>query len=606
MQERINSGFDAGTVGEEIDARPSFRARVRVAAIIVVLITAICLSLTIWLMAGRRTMPSLSLDEWVVTDNIISRGLIPAVLIGHNRHPTYIQNLIFKLDLDHFNYKKQLPHWFQNAALTAGILLLLYAVYQTGIGLSRVGWTASLFLILWFSPPNSAHFGSWYLWRGIESSGVLLFLSISLVAALQVVSANGRFNTSIVCCYLITSAAAWIALYFHGGFTVLPIILLLLALTTGDRRLRAMGAIIVVFFAFHFLHVHPFHSAHSQAGFYPKSMFTGIVLVLTNLLFIPVYELTGSRSIATLAGGAISVSGIALALWLLYQLFTSPEKKALRLIAVALLGYTLMIAASIAYARLLHEPDWKYAMCWRYRNYSVYFFVGLLLAAWSLPDSLSAYRTAKLVRYGNVLILACSAFLIGFTSMSTMKNLWWMPSFYHATTVPFTLEDGVLPHRSVITEKRRRHANNYRDLLRKKGGNVFSAKAYRAYRDYLSMPSSVAEAVDVTQCWVNWDPVTREKLPHGDLIEIKGWLGHPWIKRPASLLFFDSAGRIRGWGLRCPADAKPWQARFWKADTGNYLWGYARVPVDIHQLQAVLVDESGRWLCKSTPINFVH
>lgn len=571
---------------------------------VAVLILATGLSLMVWLAAGNDAMPALTLDEWVVTDTISSGGFMDAVRKGHNGTPTYIQNLLWRIDYDHFNYEGGVGRWFQNGALVLGFMLLMTAIYKTGVGMGKTCWAASLFLLLWFSVPNSAHYGSWYVWRGVESSGILLLLGAALCTGLQIIR-RGRCLDRHTAAYFVSAVvAAWLALYLYGGFAVLPVLLGLLALTSRDRRLWGASAFILVLFAGHFLVVHATEpSASAMAGSIRTVLF-GMVLILTNLVYLPAYDLSGSAWTAGILASCLAVCGAAFGGWLLYALRASSEKRELRFTAAVLLGYPLLIALAIAYARLVHEADWLYATAWRYRNYSALFMVGLLLAAWSLPKTWDALPVIKRSKRAFTCLIMAAALLGGFISTRDYHKGWWMPALFQSKAVPFTLEPWALPDHNVVSHRRRAHASNYQQRLQEKGGNMFAAAGYKAYRSLLDSPDSAVGRDGITPCYTGWEPVTIEKLPQGNLVEIKGWMPGPWCNRQAGLIFLDAAGIVRGWGPRHRSGGRIWEPGFRQPDTGNYVWGYALVPPQTRQLQAVLIDRDGNWLCKTNPVKF--
>jgi hypothetical protein len=153
----------------------SVRSKPRIAADVtgaLILVFAIGVSVTIWLMANSTSIPLIALDEWVVGDTITSEEFWSAVCAGHNSAPTWAQNLLWRLDFDWLNYERRLPHWFQNLGFMGGLVLLFLAVRLADLDRARLAWFAAVFLLLWFSVNNSAHYGSWYVWRGVEGAGI--------------------------------------------------------------------------------------------------------------------------------------------------------------------------------------------------------------------------------------------------------------------------------------------------------------------------------------------------------------------------------------------------------------------------------------------------
>ncbi len=524
-----------------------------------------------------RRIPSLFGDEWVVTATVLSKPMLEAVLSGHNGVPSYLQNLLWHLDLTLLDYRGLLPEFAENVALIAGLTLLLTSLRIAGMSGSGVAWLAALFLSLWFSSANHEQYAN-YVWRGVEAAGVLACLGAALLFAVLSVRARGdgqqRRELTMA---LAALACAWLALYFHGGFAVLPLVAVFLATSSPRWQTRLASIVVAALFAWHFTEVHfTATAAGVDDAATLRQRLVGAMVLPASLPYTLLTDIVGGE-LAMATAALITLTGVGLVVVVARRCWRHAATPLDAAIFV-LLSYPLLIAFATVWVRVDATSTWTMVLAPRYTNYSVYFLVAL--AAGGLQAGAGRGRWL-------LMPAAALGLLAWLDGVIDFRATWRHQERQQAYMVPYTLEPWTLAPRPTITARQRDHAQSYRAILRTAGANVFSARSYRIFTRARTQPIALGGLPD---CRIQWKVLQFDDIHGRKLYELRGKLGRGAPFSPDSVLFVDEAGAPLGWAPFFP-----------HLLSRSVFRGYTWIPAGAF-VTPVVVDEKGKPLCASPPI----
>ncbi len=539
-------------------------------------------------------VPYLFADDWVVARTITGGGLRDAILAGHNGVPSYVQNALWWIDYNWFDYRLVLPHLAELVFWLAGTAFLLKSFGAAGLSRPASRGLAAFFVLLWFSWPNRAQFFH-YRFRGVEATGVIMLLAaaIWLVLAYRRRTRDASRRNAV---FLLAGslAVAWAAIFMAGGFGVLPVVAIAVLLNRPAPRERYGAIVVLALFLvfFHAVHYQPPQLDAARSAPW-TDYFLGFSAFVAQVPYMMVEPLLGAlpARILSLGIGLLVVTRMAGLAWATWRGRADDRET----VAMILLGFVCLVALGAIWVRV-SEHGWAYALSDRYSSYSV-----LVLIALALTDGLPARGRGlpRPIGFGCLLLvglLAAGHAAHGIRAAPRLRPL--METYM----IPYTFEPPFLPPGFLSTARRDAAARDIRPALLGGGKSVFGSESYAQFDRLRSTPldpppvASPGIEVGLTH---QYGPRDR---PHA-AIAVAGWPAS--IPRaPLTVVFVDDHGRALGWAI--PEDRAPLLHRLLRPGSTRPVRanGFALLPGVPGRLTAVLLDRAGEILGCSAAIEY--
>ncbi len=542
-------------------------------------------------------------DQWTGTPQISQQPFVQAVLEGHNRVPTYIQNALIWIDYHWLDYQVALPRLFVFVAWPLGTWWFLLVLRRSRLPDGAAPWVTSFAIALWTAFVNRDNLVQ--PWRAMESTGIWLLFSVAVALLLRFRADVARREDSERppwLWFLAASACAWTALYLHGGFALLPIILVLAA--ASDRRSRSLllaAGLILAVFLWHYHGVHTMPLSRRGQPLHLGELLFGYLISMSSLVYVIALPYVGAQvaATATVVTSAVALLTTTALGWRLVRRRASDAE----VVSLAMLLYAATLTLAIVVVGVRFR-GWRDALSVRYLSYSIYTLIGLCVAASTfVADRATSGTRRRVLQFGALAVFGVLSAAAWRSDLQHVERYRQEELLASSAAIPITLDPWTPPDQWFFANRYfAESARLSRDAMVRDGKFLFATDAFASF-DRLRRERTMGAASTCPGRFAVAELRDVPAAPPG-LVEVRFTWREFGSAVSTMFALADEAGHVSGWAPG-PGRAErrtgltAWMDWFIR-DGGRLTFrGYLRLPAGERGVRIAPVGGDGRVMCVS-------